>query len=198
MKNKITIVFLGLALLSASFGCKKKEAEKKEVLDQNTGLLKNGSYVEGTVVTATQDDKPVEFAFKYEYQDADIQWDGGTTGSGYIGDYGYFSKDFVSGYSGQGTDYAQLYYRLDSLKAKNTESENFEMYAMPQLADGTVFDFYVGDDPIITDYAYDSINHVMTGNFSLNSDNTNNGQDCIVNGSFRYTNVKKIIFRKSN
>jgi hypothetical protein len=196
MKNKITVVFLGLALLSASFGCKKEEAEKKEVLDQNTGLLKNGSYVEGTVVTATDNDEPVEFTFKHEYQTGEIQFDGGT-GSGYIGDEGYFNKDFISGNPGSGTDYSQLYFRLDSISAKTTNSEYLYLYASHELPNKSVFNFYVGDDPIITDYAYDSINHVMTGKFSMNSDNTDNGQDCLVSGTFRYTNVKRIVFRKS-
>lgn len=183
-----------MVLLAALSSCKKDKDTKPAVLDTHTGLLKNGSYIEGTVVTATSDNEPVEFSFNYQYLDAEFFYDGASGGSTTMGNYLY--KDYTD-YNDNYPDYARVRFSLDSLKDNTLSNINFSMYGSSNLPGNKVFYFDVNNTAIITDYTYDSLNHVMSGKFSMNSNNTNNGQDASITGSFRYADIQNVRFRTS-
>jgi hypothetical protein len=198
MKNRFSILLMAAVLLTASFGCKKKEEESttSPSVDSNTGLKKNGSFIKGTVVTVDENEKPRDFSFEYVYQESDIFFDGGT-GSDYIGDEGSFYKAYTDYYNNDYQSYGELYFRLDSLGDKVPDDAYADIYALADLPNNEAFYFALDDDANITNFKFDTLTNVVTGDFSMNSNNTSNGYYATVKGSFQYNDVKRLVFRKS-
>jgi hypothetical protein len=197
MKNKFSILLMAAVLLTASFGCKKKEEEASTSpsVDSNTGLKKDGSFIKGTVVTSDENDKPMEFSFDYVYKDSDFYFTGGT-GSDYIGNEGTFYKAFTDYYDNDYESSAELYFRLDSLGDRVPEDAYLDLNALADLPAGRAFYFDVNDEVALSNFKFDTLAGVASADFVMNSDNTDNGNDAVIRGSFQYNNVKRLVFRK--
>jgi hypothetical protein len=189
-ETKIMITFgkLNICLLIAiaviHLGCKKGEQGEPGPdgpADPSTGLTTNGSYINGTVITTTAASDPVSFSFNNTYLSSDIVYGGDsntTTGKLY--------KDFKGW---KKNDYSSIEIDLDSISDTAPSLFYIDIGAEAVIGADSLFYFNVDDIPTVTNYQYDAATHTMSGNYTLTSSNTNNGNLATVTGSFKLVGI---------
>lgn len=198
MKNKFNVVLTTLLIASLAFGCKKKDnSEVSPVIDDHTGLLNNGSYIRGTVKTADENNKPMEFSFENIYQTKKMFIEPATGNGAMTIGGNYFYKAFTD-MNNDYPDRTYLNFDIDSLADKTPTNGYFRISAIHGLGANNVFYFSAQDNAAVTDYKFDTISHVVSGNFAMSTTNTNNSKGATISGSFSYNDVRRVILRKAS
>jgi hypothetical protein len=180
--RKLSICLL-IAIAVIQLGCKKGAQGETGPAgpDPNTGLTTNGSYINGIVTTTTATSDPVSFSFNNIYLSSDIVYGGDfstTTGKLY--------KDFKGW---KNNDYSTIEIDLDSISDTAPSLFYIDIGAEPAIGPDSLFRFNVVGIPTVTNYQYNAATSTMSGDYTLTSSSTNNGNSAIVTGSFKLVGI---------
>jgi hypothetical protein len=151
---KKLLLFSLMAVCLAQFSCKKDDDNTPDALDANTGAIKNGSKVSGTINTTSAANVSENFDIDFHYAGGPNVYDVSNSRLDF-----YVFKNFNDGYAGS-IDYASgnfTFGAVDTLQSKPT-SWSFSVNASNGNSNGT-FLFSTGTNinqlnSTITNYSY--------------------------------------------
>jgi hypothetical protein len=189
--KNITIILL-MAVGAIQSGCKGKKGDvgPAGTTDRNIGLSDDGSYIKGIITTTTSTGKPVSFTFNHNHS---------SSYNYYGGDAGYTSVELYKSLSSlpgiNNNDNSFIKFILDSIADPTPASPYIEVYATYMLSADSTFNFYIDGTPTITNYMYDASTRTASGDYTMTNTNTINNNSATVTGSFKFMNLKTVVYR---
>lgn len=190
MLKKLAILLIATSL----WGCKKDDDQQTI---PPTPSYPAGGFIKGTVTGTRSDGEPFSYNFDYKFYN----------------DYDFLSfDDFNSTYSVSvsrletGSVYnlaqssATIQFECDNPNPPNNISNiEMELQLVKSLGNNSFFVFYnnTSDNISISNYAYNPATRVMSGEFSYQSQGTNNssGNLATITGSFQTTSFLDVVTR---
>jgi hypothetical protein len=192
-KNITMILLIAVGAIQPACKGKKGDIGPAGTTDRNIGLSDDGSYIKGTITTTTSTGKPVSFTFNHNHS---------SSYNYYGGNASYTSVELYKSFSSipiiNGNDKAFMEFILDSIADPTPASPYIKVYATSVLSADSTFNFYIDGTPTITNYMYDASTRTASGNYTMTNTNTTNSNSGTVTGSFKFMNLKTVVYRQGN